>query len=100
MIEMPVYLIKNDVETIAHCGHTIHPSQNYYMLRTNVPKWISLCEDCVKLLSTPKVVNMKELVEKYFETRPSDGLGEERRQTKEKRGKFGLVRREEKIIEL
>lgn len=79
MIEAKVYLIKSDVRTEAHCGHAIHEGEEYYMLRTGVPKWISICVECTKLLGSPNRVCMKELVDMYFDSRPSDGRGEERR---------------------
>ena len=87
MIETKVYLIKSDVKTTCHCGHVVHEDEEYYMLRTNVPKWMSLCVCCVKLLEIPKRVCMRELVDMYYETRPADGNGEDRKKRAEEREK-------------
>lgn len=82
MLETKVYLIKSDNETECHCGHHIKKGEEYYMLRTNAPKWLTLCKSCVKLLGTPHQVCMKELVNLYFETRPPDGKGDDRKTRK------------------
>ena len=81
MIETKVYLIKSDVKTECHCGHSICVGEQYYMLRTNVPKWISICNDCVALISSPSEINMQDLVTAFFETRPPDGRGKERKES-------------------
>ena len=81
MINAKVYLIKSDVETSCHCGHDIHTGEEYFMLRSNKPSWISLCKGCVELLGSPQKVDMKELVHKFFESVPPDGRGERRRES-------------------
>lgn len=79
MIDAKVYLIKSDIKTECHCGHQIHEGDEYYMLRTSIPKWISLCTSCVSLLGSPSKINMRELVDYYFSTQPDDGKGIERK---------------------
>ena len=100
MIEAKVYLIKSDTKTECHCGHEVQKDEEYYMIRTNVPKWLALCRGCVSLLSSPTKVDMQELVRGYFETRPPDGKGRERWDNEKRKEERRLVerRRLERVI--
>lgn len=65
MIDAKVYLVETDTNTVGHCGHEIKKGESYYMLRTNVPKWVTLCPSCVALLSSPVRVKVADLVHKF-----------------------------------
>lgn len=85
-----MYQIRSDVRTNCHCGHVVKEGEEYFMLRTDVPRWLSLCTPCVSLISNPIRIEMGELVRKYYETNPPDGRSAARRAGHEKmeRGSF------------
>ena len=60
-----VYLIKTDTREVGMCGHEISIGEEYYMVRTSVPKMVILCKECVALLNTPTRVSMKDLVHAF-----------------------------------
>ena len=61
MITTKVFKVKSDVKTRCHCGHEIAVDNEYFIIRTTVPKWVSLCVNCVHLIAQPVEVSMKEL---------------------------------------
>ncbi len=61
MITTKVFKVKSDVKTTCHCGHEIKVDDKYFIIRTTVPKWVSLCVNCVHLLAQPIQVDMQDL---------------------------------------
>lgn len=70
MITTKVFRVKSDVKTRCHCGHEVSEGEEYFVVRTSVPKWVSLCPECVHMLSQPIEVDMPKLKEMWAWERP------------------------------
>jgi len=92
--QVKVYLIKTDVATTVHCGCRIERGGEYLMLRTPAPRWVSLCQSCVALLSTPTRVDMAEVVRACHRMTPNEVVQKVRRERLEK----AAVRKSERMI--
>ena len=65
MITTKVFHVKNDTETSCHCGHDVEVGEKYFIVRTSIPKWVSLCASCVHMLRQPVEVDMEKLREMW-----------------------------------